>query len=150
MNSRDKGDLIGILRSAIVPGASEKHYDIEFKVNEIIIRYIGEYKATRIKQFLGKNQELQIYRILKQKRRSKLSNSNEIIIKAQDIVSIRLEKPQVVKDKKRKHKATKDKNFVLLEIKTSKGVFKFYINSKVYSIAKKIINEFSKLSRNKI
>ncbi len=149
-NRRNNVDTIGVLRSAIVPGTSEKHYDIEFKVSEIVIRYIGEYKATRIKQFLGKNQELQVYRILKQKRRSKVSNSNEIVIKAQDVFSIQLEKPRIPKNNTRRHKNVKDKNLVLLEIKTNKNVFKFYISSKVYSIAKRIINEFIKLNRNKI
>ena len=147
MPSNHNSDVLGVIRSAIVPGPSEKHYDIVFRSNCIEIIYIGEYKSSRLRQFLGKQAELQIYRILKSKRRQSCI-SDRIIISREDIVSIRLEKPSRRKPNSMyKAKTGNAKDLIVLEIKTRKTKHTFYVSSNIYSIVKKIINKYFKLTQ---
>lgn len=143
-NSSGVDEIIGIIRSAIVFGPSEKHYDIVFTKKGIRIVYLGEYKYARLKQFLGKGAELQIYRILRSKRR--VTSVDDVIeISNKDIVSIRIEKPQRRNmDKSKTVRKEKSSNLVMLEIRTRSNKYSFYINAKIYQIAKKIINKYIK------
>lgn len=142
-SSRNSEEVVGVIRSAIVLGPSEKHYDIIFARNGIRIVYLGEYKYTRLRRFLGKNAELQIYRVLRNKRRA--MHDHVIEISGKDIVSIRIEKPRSTNMNKSRM-ARKDKlgNLVLLEIMTRSNKYSFYINAKIYQIAKKIVNKYIK------
>jgi len=147
MSNNHNSNVLGVIRSVIVPGPSEKHYDIVFRDDCIEIMYIGEYKSSRLRQFLGKQAELQIYRILKNKRRQS-SISDRIVIPREDVVSIRLEKPS--KRKPSKTYGTRTcivKDLIILEIKTRKTKYTFYVSSNIYGVVKKIINKYFKLTQ---
>lgn len=145
-NNYSDDSVLGIIRSVIVPSPSEKHYDIVFKGDRIEIVYIGEYKSSRLRQFLGKQAELQIYRILKSKRRQSKGNiGDKIIIPREDLISIRLEKPSRRRTNNKYHrKSSSTKDLIMLEIKTKKSKYVFYISSNIYNVVRKIISKYLK------
>lgn len=147
MSNSHGSNVLGVIRSVIIPGPSEKHYDIIFKSNYIEIIYIGEYKSSRLRQFLSKQAELQIYRILKSKRRQS-GISDRIIISREDVVSIRLEKPSKRKPSNTYNtKTSNTKDLIVLEIKTRKTKYTFYVSSNIYGVVKKIISKYFKLTQ---
>ncbi len=139
---RSNSEPVGIIRSAIMFGRSEKHYDIVFYNDRIEIIYLGEYKSSRIKQMLGRNADALIYRILKEKRRSTKSDEDTLKISAKDITSIKLKHVQSGRDDSKR-------NYVLLEINTTRGKYEFYINAKIIGVVKRIVNKFHKRLREK-
>ncbi len=140
MNNTD--DLIGIIRSAIVFGRNEKHYDIIFYSNRIEILYIGEYKRVRIKQMFSRDADSLIYRIIKNKKRSEERYSKVTMIKADEVSSIKL---RYISSKGSQTKP----DYVLLEINTTKGKYEFYINAKISKTIRNIINKFYRRLREK-
>ena len=139
---RSNSELLGIIRSAVMFGRSERHYDIVFYNDRIEIIYLGEYKSSRIRQMLGRNADTLIYRILKEKRRSTKSDEDTLKISAKDITSIKLKHVQSSRDNSKR-------NYVLLEINTTKGKYEFYINAKIMGVVKSIVNKFRKRLREK-
>ena len=139
---RSNNELLGIIRSAVMFGRSERHYDIVFYNDRIEIIYLGEYKSSRIRQMLGRNADTLIYRILKEKRRSTKSDEDTLKISAKDITSIKLKHVQSSRDNSKR-------NYVLLEINTTKGKYEFYINAKIMGVVKSIVNKFHKRLREK-
>ncbi len=141
MSNVENGSPIGIIRSVVVFGRSEKHYDIIFYSDRIEILYLGEYKYSKMKQMLGRNADALIYRIIKNKKRSGYK-SDRITIRADEIFSIRLRYIPV--------KSIKAKSgYLLLEINTTRGKYEFYINAKIAKTAKSIINKFCRKLREK-
>ncbi len=141
MNDVENRDLIGVIRSAIVFGRSEKHYDIIFYDDKIEIIYLGEYKYSRMKQMFSRSADALIYRIIKNKKRSK-NKSDRTIIRADEVSSIRL---RYVPVKSAKVKS----DYLLLEINTTRGKYEFYINAKIVKAVKSIINKFYRELREK-
>ncbi len=139
---RSNSEPVGIIRSAIMFGRSEKHYDIVFYNDRIEIIYLGEYKSSRIKQMLGRNADALIYRILKKKRRSAKNDEDILKISAKDITSIKLKHVQSSRNNSKI-------NYALLEIDTTRGKYEFYINAKIIGVVKRIVNKFHKRLREK-
>lgn len=138
----DKNDeIIGIIRSAIVFGRSEKHYDILFYKDRIEIVYLGEYRFSRMKQMFNRATDALIYKILRDKQRNG-KRSNVILIRANEISSIRI---RYIPVKNAKIKT----NYLLLEINTVKGRYEFYVSAKIIKAVRSIINKFYKEVREK-
>ena len=141
MNGDKNRDLIGVVRSAVVFGRSEKHYDIAFYNDKIEIIYLGEYKHSRIKQMLSRSTDVLIYKIIKNKKRGR-NEFDRTVIRADEVSSIRLRYVPV--------KSVKVKtDYLLLEINTTRGRYEFYINAKIVKAVRSIINKFYKKLRGK-
>jgi len=136
--------VIGVIYSAIVPGLDEKHYDLVFTDDRIIAVYLGEYSRVHSRTGLSIRSDLQVYRILKSKKRKEYKDNdieklckdkNNIIIPYNDISSIEIRKPVV-----RRARDAKTVEFMELVLKTNSGLLHFKVSPKAYNVLKRIVN----------